>query len=319
MLARLTRCVVSFCALGLLAACATQAAPESPSLPPIQRFTGTYFQNFEIQGFRADGSEEAWWVNASPESWEDLFASAPEGFRPPPTGFQIRAEVDARVTEPGRYGHLGSFPRGIYFARVINAELIPLACEPIEATIYFDSNEASVSEAAAARIDAVVSEARHSGCNVQRITVVGFTDSSGAAAYNQLLSERRAGAVRGSMVARGLAPALFEIEGRGENAPQRPTADGVNEPLNRGVHIRIESPHPLADAPATPAPAERPSPSGGAPAPEIMLASARQEPAFALDRRVFSPPSRWQPDQQSVAATAADRKWRRRRGLRLER
>ncbi|TRD11444.1 OmpA family protein [Erythrobacter insulae] len=73
------------------------------------------------------------------------------------------------------------------------------------------------------------------------IDVYGFTDTTGTAAFNQQLSERRAKAVADYIAARGVARSRMATRGYGEEYDQLrvKTADGVNEPLNRRVEIKI--------------------------------------------------------------------------------
>jgi len=73
------------------------------------------------------------------------------------------------------------------------------------------------------------------------IDVYGFTDTTGQPGYNQDLSERRAQAVADYLVRQGVSRARIATRGYGED-PQYlrvRTGDGVNEPLNRRVEIKI--------------------------------------------------------------------------------
>ncbi len=73
------------------------------------------------------------------------------------------------------------------------------------------------------------------------VTVVGHTDNTGSAAYNQDLSERRASAVRAVLINAGVSPARIRAIGAGENQPiaTNQTADG--RALNRRVDITIRA------------------------------------------------------------------------------
>ncbi len=73
------------------------------------------------------------------------------------------------------------------------------------------------------------------------IDVYGFTDTTGSDATNQRLSEQRAQAVADYLAARGVARSRFATRGFGESYDQLriKTADGVDEPLNRRVEIKI--------------------------------------------------------------------------------
>ena len=73
------------------------------------------------------------------------------------------------------------------------------------------------------------------------VDVYGFTDTTGSNALNQGLSERRAQAVADYLAARGVARSRIETRGYGESYDflRVKTADGVDEPLNRRVEIKI--------------------------------------------------------------------------------
>ncbi len=73
------------------------------------------------------------------------------------------------------------------------------------------------------------------------IDVYGFTDTTGSDALNQRLSEQRAQAVADYLAARGVARSRLETRGYGESYVflRDKTADGVDEPLNRRVEIKI--------------------------------------------------------------------------------
>lgn len=73
------------------------------------------------------------------------------------------------------------------------------------------------------------------------IDVYGFTDTTGSPATNQRLSEQRAQAVADYLAARGVARSRIATQGYGEQYDylRVKTADGVNEPLNRRVEIKI--------------------------------------------------------------------------------
>ncbi|NJN46435.1 MAG: OmpA family protein [Candidatus Competibacteraceae bacterium] len=69
------------------------------------------------------------------------------------------------------------------------------------------------------------------------VDVIGHTDNTGAADYNQTLSERRARSVADYLVSRQVVPERFVVRGMGLTAPiaDNSTADG--RALNRRVEI----------------------------------------------------------------------------------
>jgi outer membrane protein OmpA-like peptidoglycan-associated protein len=75
--------------------------------------------------------------------------------------------------------------------------------------------------------------------NAASIVVTGHADTSGSAAYNVRLSERRAKAVADALVGAGVNQTALSVDWKGETMPAVATGDGVKEPLNRRSTIDI--------------------------------------------------------------------------------
>lgn len=74
--------------------------------------------------------------------------------------------------------------------------------------------------------------------NPQRnVLIEGFTDSTGASAHNQGLSERRATAVRGALMDLGVARERIDMRGYGESFPVAANDTASSRQLNRRVEI----------------------------------------------------------------------------------
>jgi outer membrane protein OmpA-like peptidoglycan-associated protein len=71
----------------------------------------------------------------------------------------------------------------------------------------------------------------------QRIIVEGHTDSTGAADFNQALSEQRAAAVKEALVARGIDGGRIDTRGYGESRPVASDANEGGRQLNRRVEL----------------------------------------------------------------------------------
>lgn len=69
------------------------------------------------------------------------------------------------------------------------------------------------------------------------VLVEGFTDSTGAAAYNQELSSRRAAAVRDALMQMGVAANRVNVRGYGEAYPVSGNDSAAGRQLNRRVEI----------------------------------------------------------------------------------
>ena len=103
-------------------------------------------------------------------------------------------------------------------------------------TIYFASDESQLSPAAKKSIDSLLQTNSLGGRNC-RITITGFTDSTGSVEYNRQLSEKRAQVTAGYFKAKGFSRttcvAKAEANAIGDNGTER------GKSLNRRVEIRV--------------------------------------------------------------------------------
>uniref|UniRef100_UPI0026088494 OmpA family protein n=1 Tax=uncultured Brevundimonas sp. TaxID=213418 RepID=UPI0026088494 len=106
-----------------------------------------------------------------------------------------------------------------------------------EFVVYFDWDRSDLTTEASQVVSQAANYAR-SG-RPTRILIVGHADTSGSAAYNVGLSNRRSRTVADALVAQGVNGGVISLDGKGETALARPTADGVREPLNRRATIGI--------------------------------------------------------------------------------
>lgn len=124
--------------------------------------------------------------------------------------------------------------------------------------VFFDWDKAVLTNEAKRIVAASVEEFKRTGQT--RVTVIGHTDTSGSAEYNQRLSERRAAAVKAEMTRLGVPANVITTIGRGQNDLLVPTKDNVREAQNRRAVIEFPAapppPRPVAQAPA-PAPAPK--------------------------------------------------------------
>lgn len=101
--------------------------------------------------------------------------------------------------------------------------------------VFFDWDRADLTDRARQIIGDAATNARTVAST--RIEVSGHADRTGSAAYNQRLSVRRAEAVAGELVRRGISRNEISVQGFGFERPLVPTAMGVREPQNRRVEI----------------------------------------------------------------------------------
>jgi len=79
-----------------------------------------------------------------------------------------------------------------------------------------------------------------SGHKVKSITVDGYTDSRGAASFNQALSEKRANAVKAEMMRNGIDSNLIKTVGHGESNPIASNETRAGRAQNRRVTVTVE-------------------------------------------------------------------------------
>ncbi|WP_417884333.1 OmpA family protein [Vibrio rumoiensis] len=71
------------------------------------------------------------------------------------------------------------------------------------------------------------------------IKVIGYTDSRGAAKYNQWISVRRAQSVANYLIKKGVSPAKIHVIGRGESHPVANNKTAIGRAKNRRVEVTI--------------------------------------------------------------------------------
>jgi hypothetical protein len=133
--------------------------------------------------------------------------------------------------------------------------------------VLFALDSDTLDSEAQATIAAAAQEFQRTGS--AKISLRGHTDTSGNAAYNQALSERREQAVTDELVRQGVPADAISGVAVGEADPAVPTGDGVREEQNRRVEIALEAPPPAPAPEPAPAPVPEPAPQAVAePAPE---------------------------------------------------
>jgi outer membrane protein OmpA-like peptidoglycan-associated protein len=111
----------------------------------------------------------------------------------------------------------------------------------LAADILFDFDKADIRPSASAALNQVAGVLRQRAVAVARIE--GHTDAKGTPAYNQRLSERRAGSVQKWLVEReGLVSTKFALQGLGATRPVAPNtkSDGSDDPDGRQKNRRVE-------------------------------------------------------------------------------
>lgn len=103
--------------------------------------------------------------------------------------------------------------------------------------VVFETGRADLKPGAAERLRPLA-EYLKANPNV-RVRIDGHTDAQGSDAYNQALSDRRAGAVRAALGSLGVDPARIEALGHGEAQPVADNRTAAGRQQNRRVEVTL--------------------------------------------------------------------------------
>ena len=78
------------------------------------------------------------------------------------------------------------------------------------------------------------------GEDVKSVIIEGYTDDTGAASFNQQLSEKRAEAVKSELVANGANPDKISTVGYGESNPVADNGTREGRANNRRIEIKVD-------------------------------------------------------------------------------
>jgi outer membrane protein OmpA-like peptidoglycan-associated protein len=107
----------------------------------------------------------------------------------------------------------------------------------IPSDISFDTNRADIKANFRPILDKFAATLADNPTTI--INIIGHTDSTGSDAVNNPLSVDRAAHTRDYLVSRGVAPARFTIDGRGEREPVSSNDTEANRARNRRVEIYV--------------------------------------------------------------------------------
>ncbi|MCD8740472.1 OmpA family protein [Mucilaginibacter roseus] len=103
--------------------------------------------------------------------------------------------------------------------------------------ILFDVDKTDLKSAARTNLENLATSLKN---NPQtNISIIGHTDSTGTASYNQTLSERRAASVKSYLVTNGVSGSRLSTTGKGKNEPIASNATAEGRAQNRRVEIVI--------------------------------------------------------------------------------
>jgi outer membrane protein OmpA-like peptidoglycan-associated protein len=105
--------------------------------------------------------------------------------------------------------------------------------------VLFDLNRSELKPGGMSNVNKLAEFLRESPD--RQVIVEGYTDSTGAADYNQSLSERRANSVRVALVKMGVSPERIVAMGYGKEYPVASNSDASGRAMNRRVEVTISN------------------------------------------------------------------------------
>ncbi|MDD3609634.1 MAG: OmpA family protein [Halothiobacillaceae bacterium] len=109
----------------------------------------------------------------------------------------------------------------------------------LSADTYFDFDKSTLKPAGKKALDELIAELKGMK-SVDKILVVGHTDSIGTEAYNQKLSERRAATVKKYLTEGGIDGSKIEAMGKGESDPIADNKTKEGRAKNRRVDVSVD-------------------------------------------------------------------------------
>ena len=163
------------------------------------------------------------------------------------TQARLQADANARSAQQAQMQAMSAEQRAAQNearVRALEAQLRDIEAQQTErgllvtlGDVLFAFNKAELSAQAGPRLDKLANFLRQ--FPDRKLIIEGHTDSVGGDAYNQELSERRAQAVQGALVQRGVTPDRITARGYGKTYPVAENGSAEGRAMNRRVEIVI--------------------------------------------------------------------------------
>jgi OOP family OmpA-OmpF porin len=231
----------AFTAKADLANAGTEPEPEAGSGPAQTTIRGRLTRaivaskdQFPEQAARAQADYDCWVLYGTVPS----AAPASQACKTALDSSLIRLETGARPAPPTPAPAPVPAPMP---APVTTASAPPPVSAPTPSgdfNVYFDFDSWTLKAEQLKVLDDVIASARSGGQT--NITIVGHTDTSGSAEYNQALSVKRANVVVEALVQMGARRTALHASGVGKTDLAVQTPDGVKEAKNRRTVITLQ-------------------------------------------------------------------------------
>jgi outer membrane protein OmpA-like peptidoglycan-associated protein len=198
---------------------------------------------------------------------KNMFASSVESPLETALGLRFIPIEGLKITAGGAIGITRGYGtpewRGILGASYTKPRVVALPAPPppppapveikqkqiiITKKIHFEFDKATIRPISFHILDAVV-DIFQNNPQVLRVRVEGHTDAKGSDEYNQKLSDQRANAVRGYLIAHGVDRERLIAVGHGESQPIATNETALGRARNRRVEFHVEevTPEPIDD------------------------------------------------------------------------
>jgi len=213
--------------------------PESIQPEPVSYFRGTVIDKATGAPISAryeltDLSSRTSIISSLTDSKGGFFVCLPQGYS---YGLNVTADGYMIFSENFDFveGYTSAEPyrKTIALNKVRKGEFMRMY------NVFFDTDSWELLEASVPELEMLLEFLRINSTVV--IEIGGHTDSDGSDEHNQVLSEKRAAAVRNYLIKRGITPERMFSHGYGETSPMADNITAAGKRLNRRTEITILS------------------------------------------------------------------------------
>lgn len=151
--------------------------------------------------------------------------------------FVVSADGKKGYISTNREGGMGGFDIYVFDLASVDAPDSLDMKRFVMRNINFEFDSAVLTEASYAEIDSLANFMNENPDI--RIEISGYTDDSGTAEHNQMLSLERAAAVMTALLERNISVTRLDVAGYGASRPLVPNDSEKNKALNRRVEVRV--------------------------------------------------------------------------------
>ena len=157
------------------------------------------------------------WKSGFGLCWHSGFGPAPEPTAECDPNYKPVAQAAKAAAPAPQAVAVTPAPQPVAIAAVAPVSQSVVTKVTIDADTLFDFDKAVLRPEGRTALDGFIGKL--DGLDLEKITAIGHTDRLGSDRYNQILSDKRAEAVKTYLVAKGIQPGRVQTEGMGETQP----------------------------------------------------------------------------------------------------